>query len=176
MCHTSGRVRGVALVAAVAFAGLALAAPAPAQTTAEQVNDVVSYGTVTANVVADALHAWTSEDRGCALTREALSVAIAVAAGELLKAVIHERRPDGSDTKSFPSGHTALAFATSGWSTRFGLTLGIGTGVERVTANKHHWYDVTAGALVGEGARWGSRAALPCRRRQDRPLRYNQDP
>lgn len=32
-------------------------------------------------------------------------------AAEALKSLIHEKRPDGSGNDSFPSGHTAIAFA-----------------------------------------------------------------
>ena len=39
------------------------------------------------------------------------SGATAVAASYLLKYTIHKKRPDGSDNKSFPSNHTAAAFA-----------------------------------------------------------------
>jgi membrane-associated phospholipid phosphatase len=129
------------------------AAPARAQTTADHVHDVVSWGTVGANVIGDVVHTLQSPDKSCVAKREAFNVGVAVGVSELLKAVIHERRPDGSDWKSFPSEHTAIAWASAGWSVTFGYSFASGTGVERVTAHKHHWWDAAAGAALGEGAR-----------------------
>lgn len=76
---------------------------------------------------------------------------------EGLKAAIHERRPDGSGVDSFPSGHTAAAFAAARYmDKRYGgnhdwlwYSLAGLTGVARVEARKHHWYDVVAGGAVG---------------------------
>lgn len=87
-----------------------------------------------------------------------LGVGYGVALG--LKEVTHERRPDGSDFKSFPSAHTALSFAAAatlhrryGWEVGIPATL-VATfvGVSRVEAKKHHWYDVVAGAAIGEAS------------------------
>lgn len=78
------------------------------------------------------------------------------------KAVVHEERPDHSDNNSFPSGHTALAFASAttmykryGW--EYGVpayALAALTGYARVDAKKHHWYDVAAGAAIGGASAW----------------------
>jgi membrane-associated phospholipid phosphatase len=78
----------------------------------------------------------------------------------VLKKSIHSSRPDGSDNESFPSGHTAVAFAAVRYmDKRYGAELapytpwlyaaaGL-TGVARVQANKHHWQDVLAGGALG---------------------------
>lgn len=92
-----------------------------------------------------------------------LTMASAVGAAELLKRSISAQRPDGSDDKSFPSGHTAVAFAAVRFmDKRYGSAIapytpwlyaaaGL-TGLARVEANKHYWHDVAAGALLGWGA------------------------
>lgn len=78
----------------------------------------------------------------------------------ILKYAIKEERPDHSNFHSFPSGHTANAFATAtflqrryGW--KFGVPAYILSGYVgwgRVYGKKHHWWDVLAGAAIGAGA------------------------
>jgi len=75
-----------------------------------------------------------------------------------LKESFPEMRPDGSNDKSFPSGHTSISFAAAAsLQNRYGWKVGIPAqlaaafvGVARVKADKHHWYDVLAGAAIGE--------------------------
>lgn len=77
-----------------------------------------------------------------------------------LKQVIHEQRPDGSGDDSFPSGHTAFSFAAAAsMQRRYGWEVGVPAtlvatlvGFARVKADKHHWYDVVAGAAIGEAS------------------------
>ena len=77
-----------------------------------------------------------------------------------LKKMIREERPDHSDNESFPSGHAAMAFAAarsidkefrkeSIWIPIAGYAAATAIGVQRVASNRHHWYDVAAGAVVG---------------------------
>lgn len=91
------------------------------------------------------------------------SVVVAYGAKTVLKAVVKEERPDHSDNKSFPSGHAAMAFAAarsidkefrceSIWIPIAGYAAATAVGVERVVNDRHHWYDVVAGAGLGFGA------------------------
>lgn len=74
-----------------------------------------------------------------------------------LKELIHERRPDGSDNKSFPSGHTSISFAAAaaldkryGWHAGLpALAVASLVGFARVEADKHYVQDVLAGAAIG---------------------------
>ena len=97
------------------------------------------------------------------LVNTGASVVVAYAAKTALKAVIKEDRPDHSDNKSFPSGHAAMAFAAarsvdkefrgeSFWISVAGYAAATAVGVERVVSDRHHWYDVVAGAALGYGS------------------------
>ena len=77
-----------------------------------------------------------------------------------VKKLSHELRPDGSDYNSFPSGHTAAAFASaeflrqeykdvSPWYGVAGYAAAGATGMLRMYNNKHWVSDVLAGAGVG---------------------------
>ena len=91
------------------------------------------------------------------------SVGVAYIGKTAMKAMIREERPDHSDNKSFPSGHAAMAFAAarsidkefrkeSIWIPIAGYAAATAVGVQRVARDRHHWYDVVAGAGVGIGA------------------------
>ena len=88
------------------------------------------------------------------------SMIAAFGISEGLKAAFPERRPDGSDNKSFPSGHASVSFAAAAsLQNRYGWKVGLPAqlvaafvGLGRVEARKHHWYDVAAGAAIGEGS------------------------
>lgn len=79
-----------------------------------------------------------------------------------LKLVIEEERPDDSNDKSFPSGHTSSSFAAAatlhkrhGWEVGVPAhAVAILVGVARVKAKKHFVHDVIAGAAIGEAAGW----------------------
>ena len=77
-----------------------------------------------------------------------------------LKHVVDKRRPDGTDNRSFPSGHAAFAFAgaailhkefgkVSPWITAGGYCIAAATAADRVRRNRHGWADVAAGAAIG---------------------------
>jgi membrane-associated phospholipid phosphatase len=110
-------------------------------------------------------------------TQGALQAGGSVAAAQVvtfsLKRAFPEVRPDGSDNRSFPSGHTAQSFAAAtSLLKRRGAATGIPAlavaslvGFARVKADKHHWYDVVAGAAIG-----GSAGFLITRGRPDKAV------
>ena len=88
------------------------------------------------------------------------SMLVAGGAAYGLKRAFPEERPDHSDRRSFPSGHTSVSFsAAASLEDRYGWKAGLPAfavatfvGVARVEARKHHWYDVVAGAAIGTGS------------------------
>ena len=91
------------------------------------------------------------------------SVVVAYGAKTALKAMVKEERPDHSDNMSFPSGHAAMAFAAARsidkefrkdciWIPIAGYAAATAVGIERIASDRHHWYDVAAGAALGFGA------------------------
>ena len=79
-----------------------------------------------------------------------------------LKSAIQEPRPDKSDKKSFPSGHTASAVSGAAFiHKRYGIKRAIipymmagFTGYTRIRAEKHHFHDVVAGAAISGLFTW----------------------
>jgi membrane-associated phospholipid phosphatase len=89
-----------------------------------------------------------------------LSFGIMGASTSVVKRVVDRPRPDGSNNYSFPSGHTANAFAAaeflnqeyrdvSPWIGYAGYTVATATGVLRMYNNKHWLSDVVTGAGFG---------------------------
>lgn len=84
----------------------------------------------------------------------------AAAVTYILKAAVDKRRPDGSNLNSFPSAHSAAAFAGATFlQRRYGWKFGVPAYVlstyvawSRVYAKKHDVWDVAAGAAIGAAA------------------------
>lgn len=91
----------------------------------------------------------------------ALAYGIMAACVNSLKYSVKELRPDKSSRNSFPSGHTATAFASatilhkeygmtrSPWYSVAGYGIATATGIMRVLNNRHWVSDVIAGAGIG---------------------------
>ncbi|MCP5128077.1 MAG: phosphatase PAP2 family protein [Pseudomonadales bacterium] len=96
------------------------------------------------------------------LRQATYSIGSATGAALLGKALVDEERPNNKDNDSFPSGHTANAFASAttlyrryGWQTGIpAYAVATLTGVARERAREHHWYDVVAGAAIGGLSGW----------------------
>jgi hypothetical protein len=76
---------------------------------------------------------------------------------EPIKFAVRRERPDGSDNRSFPSGHAAVTFATAtvierhlGWrKSILGYAIASYVAMSRIHDNKHYLSDVIFGAAVG---------------------------
>ncbi|MCY7271497.1 MAG: phosphatase PAP2 family protein [Sphingomonas bacterium] len=147
----SQKCSALAIAAALVCATPASAAPAGWA----KASDLVRSGLV---IGAVGIPAADRDWRGA--EQDAIAMAVAGGATAALKYAIHERRPDGSDDNSFPSGHTSISFAAAaGLEQRFGWKVGIPAhlaaafvGLARVKADKHYWHDVLVGAAIGEAA------------------------
>lgn len=89
----------------------------------------------------------------------ATSVLAAASVCKALKAVVHERRPNGEDNNGFPSQHAAEAFAAglalrhhSGPVARASAGAATMVAMSRIFARKHRPPDVVAGILIGVAA------------------------
>lgn len=103
---------------------------------------------------------WKDDHIGFFQEAEGLIYTEAVVQG--LKFSVHEKRPNGNNYQSFPSGHTASAFqAASYLQFRYGASYGLPAyavasmvGFSRVNNQKHYWHDVAAGAAIATGIQY----------------------
>jgi membrane-associated phospholipid phosphatase len=85
------------------------------------------------------------------------STLYAIATTTVLKEIFQRPRPDRSDYRSFPSGHTTMAFSFAtavlmehglGWGIP-ALAMASFVGYSRINDNKHYLDDVVMGATIG---------------------------
>lgn len=130
----------VTLLASPAFAEpTPLKLPIDKRPVAARIGDYAMVAVTTAR----AYEAWHDADRKGAFVEMACEAAVAMGSIELMKRAFHRPRPDGSDNKSFPSGHTGYATAMSGWQ------IGAVVAVSRQMAAKHYLTDTLGGLLTG---------------------------
>jgi hypothetical protein len=92
----------------------------------------------------------------------AYSISAALGVTFALKEIVQEERPDNSDDRSFPSGHTSNSFSSAttlyrrhGWQTGVpAYAVAVFVGGTRIAADKHYFHDVLAGALIGTVSGW----------------------
>lgn len=117
------------------------------------------------DVVAVALPAAALIGTLCARDWEGLlqgveTAAVTAAFTYALKYASREERPDRSDLHSFPSGHTAVSFATSTYLTRrYGWKFGVPAYIAstyvawgRCFSRQHYVWDCVVGAAIGAGS------------------------
>lgn len=139
----------------VAMAALAAGPASAAHKGWKEVADVGAAGLMSASLLTVA-----GEHDGAGARQLVYTVGSTAGVTEALKETVREERPDGSDHRSFPSGHTSISFASAGflqrrygWEAGLPATLVAGlVGLARVESKDHHWYDVVAGAALGEAS------------------------
>ena len=124
---------------------------------AQIVDDVLQYAPMAAAIGLDYCGAEARHPLRERIALTATSYVALTAVAGTMKLAISERRPDGSDYRSFPSGHAARAFAGAelvraeyGW--QWGVSayaVAAGVGILRVAGEHHYAHDVLAGAAVG---------------------------
>ena len=146
-------------ISRVSLALLLAAAPMQAQAKNEKAWATASdVGVAGLSLAALGLPIAQGDTQGAFQAAGSLGAAALITTG--LKYTFPELRPDGSDRKSFPSGHTSTAFAAAAsLYNRQGAGIGVlamlaagFVGLARVQADKHHWYDVVIGAGIGSAS------------------------
>ena len=123
-------------------------------------DDYLQYSPLSVMVGLKAFGVESRSSWGRMAVSDAFSAALMTGIVGTLKNTTNVTRPDGSNNKSFPSGHTATAFMTATMLTKEygGVSpwIGIGsysvaaaTGLMRVANNRHWLSDVLTGAGVG---------------------------
>lgn len=120
---------------------------------ARKVADWASWGTVAAGIALEI----KADHSGRGLLMTGVRHGVVVGATSVLKGLTQRKRPCFPDCApdnnyySFPSGHTAHAYASMGGGTRWQVTLPLAVTTQglRLEANKHWFTDTAGGALIG---------------------------
>ncbi len=94
-------------------------------------------------------HAQTAA--ACLVARAALVAGATIG----LKRLVHKERPDGSDRKSWPSGHTMWSVMLTDGTWSYAAPVVVAAG--RILAGRHDLVDVASGGVIGEGIK-----RIPC--------------
>lgn len=128
-----------------------------------KLDNYLQYAPVAAMVGMKAFGYESRSSWGRMVVSDAFAVGIMNLGVRGVKPLVGRLRPDGSDHRSFPSGHTATAFMTAamlqheyGWKSPWfsigGYTVAAVTGLSRICNNRHWLSDVVTGAGVGIGS------------------------
>ena len=126
----------------------------------DTVDDILQYAPLAASLSLRLVGVESSIPLKEALLGKCLTTIAVGGTAYILKHSVNEWRPDHSDRRSFPSGHTAVVFAgatslhkeygkRSAWISVGGYALATFVAIDRVAKDRHHWYDVAAGAAIG---------------------------
>lgn len=145
----------------VTLIAIMMAMPALAQQRhGDGIDEVLQYTPYAAVFALKACGVDSRSDWGQLTATAAASFVVSAGVAYTLKHTVKEWRPDHSDQKSFPSGHTTFAFAgaavlhkeywhVSPWISVAGYTVATATAIDRIAKDRHHWYDTVAGAGIG---------------------------
>lgn len=137
-----------------------------------QVEDYLQYAPLAAYVALNACNAQAKNAPQDRIFTLAASLLATYGTTGSLKHIVSERRPDGRDNRSFPSGHAARSFMAanmlrhefghiSPWISIAGYSCAVVTSALRVTGDHHYAHDVLAGAAIGILSAELSYAVLP---------------
>ena len=124
------------------------------------VDDILQYSPLAATIALKLLGVESKSDWGNLIINTTTTYANTAIISYMLKHSVNSTRPDGTDNHSFPSAHTAIAFAgatimakeyghISPWITVGSYTVAAVTAADRVRRNRHRWVDVATGAAIG---------------------------
>jgi membrane-associated phospholipid phosphatase len=141
----------------IALAGSAMLMAVPAAASDKFWKTYADIGAIGIPVAAGGYSLYEGDRNGLLMLGE--TGLLTAASTEGLKYAVDERRPNGGK-HSFPSGHTSISFAGAGYlHARYGWAVGLPfellaatVGFARVKSHNHFWYDVVAGAAIGEGS------------------------
>ena len=126
----------------------------------DTIDDIMQYTPYASVFALKAFGVPSRDDAGKMAVATVATWVSTAGAGWVLKHSVKETRPDGSDRKSFPSGHSIVAFSgatalhkefgkVSPWISIAGYGVATFVAVDRIANDRHHWYDVVAGAGIG---------------------------